>query len=333
MKLPIRILLILIVAGAGFGLFLHWSLHYRNTELDYPQHFDIKPGESLNDLLSDLQSRGLIRFPLGYKIYARLYPDISHIKAGEYVLDSALSGYQLLTKLRRGEVHHRRITIAEGSRLREIITLLDDSLGIPADTLWSIEHQPEKLRAITGLDITSLEGYLYPETYFFSKFQSYRDVITAMTDLFKQRILPIWEQRPPDFKLSLNETLTLASIIEKETSIRSELSLVSSVYHNRLKQRMKLQACPTVQYSLPHNKRLYEKDLLNPSPYNTYRYEGLPPGLICSPSPEAFQAAIHPAETEYLFFVAGSDHHHLFSKTFNEHTRKNRQTKISRSAP
>lgn len=331
MKLVLRIILISILGVSIIWLFTHQTLHYKNTRLIYPLSFDIKPGESLHELLSDLNDRELIRVPVLYKIYGRFRPSISQIKAGEYVLDSALSGYEILNKLKQGEIHYRKITIPEGDRLRDIFAQLTDSLGIPQDSLWTIEKHPEQIRELTGLDIVSLEGYLYPETYYFSKFQSPREVITAMTTLFKQRILPVWNHRPASFPFNLNESLTLASIIEKETSVRTEIRSVSSVYHNRLNQRMKLQACPTVQYILPHNKRLYEGDLLKPSPYNTYLNEGLPPAPICSPSLAAFEAALYPAKTEYLFFVAGTEGIHLFSRTFSEHSRKIAQIKKSRN--
>ena len=179
-----------------------------------------------------------------------------------------------------------------------------------------------------GIDAPSLEGFLFPDTYILLKTYTEQDVITVLVNQFKFHYNKVNKK---NVKLNMREVITMASIIQGEAMYKDEMEIISSVYHNRLKKNMLLQADPTIQYILPGKpRRLYNKDLVIDSPYNTYKYKGLPPGPINNPGLAAINAAVNPLETKYLYFVSNLEGRHIFSYTINEHNKAKHEMKRKR---
>ena len=227
----------------------------------------------------------------------------------------------LLQSLEQGKILCHKVTIPEGFIIWQIAGLLADQ-GLANKEKFIALASDQNMTKEFGLQAKTLEGYLYPDTYHFSKGLSEKSIITTMVQRFKSIIRPEWKKRCRDMDFTLHQIVTLASLIEKETSKRDEKFVVSAVYHNRLQQGIRLQCDPTIIYSLKNfNGNLTNKHLLIDSPYNTYRNYGLPPGPIANPGEESIQAALYPAKKDYCYFVSKNDGTHHFSRTLKEHNK------------
>jgi UPF0755 protein len=229
---------------------------------------------------------------------------------------------EILQRITSGQTVLHPITIPEGYRITEIATLLQ-SEGLANKEIFIQQTRDKDL--IKSLDISAenLEGYLFPETYHFSKFTQEKKIVKTMVATFKEKVLkPQLLKKAQESSLSWHKIITLASLIEKETGLDSERKIISSVFHNRLKKNMRLQTDPTVIYAIEKfDGNIRKRDLKIDSPYNTYRYKGLPPGPIANPGLKSIVAAISPIESEYLYFVSRKDGSHHFSPTLKEHNR------------
>jgi UPF0755 protein len=214
--------------------------------------------------------------------------------------------------------------------LREVADLVEQRLGIPADSFLAAAADSTLLRR-AGVTGRNLEGYLYPSTYYVPVGAGARDVVRQMLAQFEAAWQPTWEVRLESLGLTRHELVTLASIIEGEVRRDEDRPYVASVYHNRLRRGMRLQADPTVIYALGRRRRLFERDYQRPSPYNTYLIDGLPPGPIGQPSAASIEAALYPARTDFLYLVARPDGRHIFSRTLAEHRRAVREIRRSAS--
>lgn len=294
---------------------------------DTPSGFDTKdtlimvmPRQKLKTTSEILNQYRIIRKPLYFYIYARVTGYGMRIKAGEYLLSASMTPRQILDMLAAGRVYLHKITIPEGYNLKEIADVFAES-GLMEKSLFLKAAKNFKLDNSLKTETDSLEGYLFPDTYFFPKGVSAEKIITTMTNQFQQVFTPEMIQQAHKEGLSLHQAVTLASIIEKETSSDSERPIVSSVYHNRLKRGMRLESDPTVIYGIENfDGDITRKHLSTPTPYNTYTRHGLPPGPIASPGAKSLMAAVYPAQTDYLFFVSRKDKTHKFSRTFGEHS-------------
>lgn len=284
--------------------------------------FEVERGAGVSALARQLAEKGLIRsgpaFLAGYRLF--FYPRA--IKAGEYSLSSPARAKEVLNILVKGKVLLHAVTIPEGLTAQEIGPLVAPLL---AEGVEGFAAAFQETGIIAGLDpkAANLEGYLFPETYSFAKGVAAGEVVGAMVGQFRAVFDGLWAARPPRLRLSTREVVILASLIEKETSLAGEKSLVSAVFHNRLRLGMKLDCDPTIIYALKlrgaYDGRLGKKDMAMDSPYNTYRYAGLPPGPICNPGREALRAALFPADEEFLYFVSRNDGSHHFSRSYREH--------------
>jgi len=284
--------------------------------------FEVERGAGVSAVAGSLADRGLIRsepaFLAGYRLF--FYP--RRIKAGEYSLSSPARAKEVLDMLVKGKVLLHAVTIPEGLTAQEIGPLIAPLLAEGVEEFAAAFHETE---IITGLDpkAANLEGYLFPETYSFARGVPAEEAVGVMVGQFRAVFDGLWAARPPRLRLSNREVVILASLIEKETSVAEEKRLVSAVFHNRLHLGMKLDCDPTIIYALKlrgtYDGRLGKKDMTLDSPYNTYRYAGLPPGPVCNPGREALRAALFPAEEEFLYFVSRNDGSHHFSRTFAEH--------------
>ncbi len=281
----------------------------------------ITPGTTFPKIVQLLDEHNLIQSKRGFWLTAKVFGKSGKLQAGKYSISTGLSNFALLTTLSRGKVTAEWVTIPEGTRTFGIASLLSRSVGVDSSEFIELTKDSSLIAGIAP-GAPSLEGYLFPETYRLFWGISPRAAIEMMVQQFSEHLTDSLRTKMAELEMSLHDVITLASIIEGEASVDSERTIISAVYHNRLRKNMLLQACPTVQYIIPgHPRRLLNKDLEIDSPYNTYIYSGLPPGPVNNPGLASIQAALHPAAVEYLYFVAKGDGSHVFSRTMSAHLR------------
>jgi len=248
------------------------------------------------------------------------------IPAGIFAVKNAKNNYRIIKQLVRGNPEMIRITLLEGWTISQVTQAISESMNLSSEILSSLCYDEQFIIGL-GLEAISLEGYLFPDTYLFLESESdpkeiLRQIVTEFNSVYKDDL----RERTEQIGLTINEALTLASIIEGEAIFDSERAIISAVYHNRLKKGMPLQADPTIQYIIKDEpRRLSLSDLKIESPYNTYLYRGLPPGPIGNPGKASIVAALYPDDNDYLFFVARGDGYHTFTRTFDEHNQAKRE--------
>jgi len=287
----------------------------------------IPPGASMRTAADSLKKAGVIGSPKLFRVYAKLRRSDRQIKAGTYLLARDAGWGSVLTALRDGRGVVNILTVPEGFRMLQAESLMVAKLALSPDSIRAAVRDTALLRRL-GVPRGDLEGYLFPDTYFFPPGTPARVVVQAMVRRFEQRWKPEWTARLDTFALSRHDLITLASIIEEEAKVPSERAVIAAVYWNRLRRGMRLEADPTVQYALPKPQaRLLNRHLTVRSPYNTYRNIGLPPGPIAAPGIASIEATLFPANVPYLFFVAFPDGHHEFRVTLAEHQAASRQAR------
>ena len=278
---------------------------------------EVRAGTSFASFTDSLAVRGVIDKPNLFRVAARISGIDRQLHVGLYRFAPEDSPWNVLRRLARHEQIYLRFTVIEGSTLREMIPEISAQLDIPKDLLWAEVRDPERLARL-GIETEYLEGYLFPETYTVRWGADAAEVVDAMRGQFDT----VWEDISDSYAGSLtrHQAVTLASLIEAEARDGSERGTISSVFHNRLDRRMKLQCDPTVIYAMGGLDRpLMRKDWEYDSPYNTYRIRGLPPGPIGAPGRASLQAALYPGSTDYFYFVARGDGTHEFNLTLAEH--------------
>jgi UPF0755 protein len=291
--------------------------------------FTVPPRQRFDHIVDRLHDQGLIRYPLKLKIMGRMQNFDMKIIAGEYELSPVMTPGAIMQRLVSGNVRMVRLTVPEGLNIHQIADLVAQAGLGERDAFLSRAVDPD-LASRLNIPADSVEGYLLPETYFFSGDVGPEQIIRFMTAQFWAAFPPQWRERAGALGLSVHEIVTLASIIEKEASHPEERTLVASVFHNRLKKRMRLQSDPTVTYGvMDFSGRIRRKDLDRDTPYNTYRIDGLPPGPIASPGLASIRAALFPDETDYLYFVSREDGSHHFSTNLRDHNNAVRRYQIA----
>ena len=282
--------------------------------------FEIQPGMTLKQVALELSSLGLIRSPSAFQAIAYIQDKETQVMVGEFSLSPSMLPTEIILRITSGKTVPHPVTIPEGYRITEIAALLHEQ-GLGDPDVFIRETQDKHLIRSLGIPINSLEGYLFPETYHFSKFTPETKIIRTMVDTFKEQVSNVQlMQSAKESPLSWHEIITLASLIEKETGLDSERKMISSVFHNRLRKNMRLQTDPTVIYAIEQfDGNIRKRDLKIDSPYNTYRYKGLPPGPIASPGIKSIVAAMSPIESDRLYFVSRQNGSHHFSSTLKEH--------------
>jgi UPF0755 protein len=237
---------------------------------------------------------------------------------------------QVLDVLVDGKTYLHRITIPEGFTLKQIAEVLRTNELGQTDEFIALATDPQYVSSFE-INAQSLEGYLFPDTYYFPRSATTKMIIRKMVERFDEQFPAQWHDRAKALGRTVHEIVTLASIIEKETGAAFERPLIASVFHNRLKKKMRLESDPTVIYGIPNfDGNIKRKHLRALTPYNTYRIKGLPPGPIANPGREAIKAALYPDKTDYLFFVSKKDTTHHFSKTIQEHRKAVRKYQLRR---
>ena len=291
---------------------------------------EIRHGSTVKQISHQLYRKRLIHSPRLLQFLAQLNGSSRRLKAGIHPLDGQMTTWEVLLALERSRDVTQNVTILEGWHKIQIAAILSKKLNLNEKKLLSLMNSAAFCKTLS-LQAKDLEGYLLPETYNFPTTVSEQQVLRRMVEhclaVFDER----HQSRARELKMSIHEVITLASIIEGETSWDSERDTIAAVYHNRLKKGMRLQADPTVQYALPGEpRRLLYKDYDYDSPYNTYRHAGLPPGPINSPGRASIVAALFPADVNYLFFVASGEGGHVFTRTFQEHGAAKKRTATAR---
>lgn len=324
-------LLVLLLGAACWFLFA--SI---NTARSGPtERVIIERGSTFADVTDTLVARGIVTNRTWFKLLARIRGLDRVVQAGAYDFHAGETAWRVLNTLRSGRTAAVRFTVPEGLTLRELAALAGERLRIPAESVVAAALDSVTARAAVGAP--TAEGFLFPETYQVPVGSDARELVAIMTREFNEAWKPEWDDRAAAMGLSRREVVTLASIVEGEARVDSERAIIAGVYVNRLRIGMALQADPTVQYAIELNTgrpktRLFEKDYETPSPYNTYLHPGLPPGPINSPGLRSTEAALHSAQVPYLYFVAGPDGRHQFSRTYDEHLQAVARSRRARSS-
>ncbi len=291
-----------------------------NPDDTAPQSIEIMKESTLKRISIELQQRGFIKYawPLNYA--GRVSGKDRKIVAGEYEIRRSMSPTQLLEAITSGKPIERKVIVKEGVSIADIGQIVEDAGLLKKGAFDQALVDPSLIKA-SGSYNGQLEGYLFPETYIFSRPVSAKEIVTRMLKMGLERWPQTFSDRAEQLGMTRHQVLTLASIIEKETGVSEEQPRIASVFHNRLERGMPLQSDPTVIYGLRGNfdGNLTRAHLEMPTPYNTYTISGLPPGPIGNPGDSAIKAALYPEKTDYLFFVADGAGRHVFSATLEEH--------------
>lgn len=318
------VLALLLVLGCTGGYFWLDSAMKRPHAHTLNGVLVIEPGMGRKAIVNRLVEAGVLSEKVAVLVYLALNPQMGTMQAGEYRFDSPISALSVLEKLRRGEIATKQLTIPEGYDIYDVEEVLN---GLNGATRAEVREALQRGRLVADLDpnASTLEGYLYPDTYSYTSKTTPEQIVLAMLKRFRQVWTPERQKRAKELGMSLREVLTLASLIEEEAKLDEERPLISAVFHNRLKRGMKLDCDPSFIYAAKLED-VWDHNVNNPlhrkrnSPYNTYVVAGLPPGPISSPREKSIDAALYPATTDYLYFVvSGNEGRHKFSRTEAEH--------------
>jgi UPF0755 protein len=287
----------------------------------------LRPGYSTHRIAAELKSAGIIRSQRAFILWHYLHRSRS-LKAGEYRFEKSRSIIDVQNRLARGDVYFRTVVVPEGYTMFDIARAIEAAGLGPAEDFVKAAQSDTALIADLDPNAHSLEGYLFPETYQFSRMMNMQEMAAAMTKQFRQvanQIGLISKSDSPGPGHDLHSDVIMASIIEKETAVADERPLVASVYYNRLQKNIALDADPSIIYAEllagSYTGALHHDDMRFDSPYNTYTHPGLPPGPIANPGKSALEAAMHPAQSDYYYFVADAAGHHRFARTIEEHNK------------
>ena len=327
------IAIVLLVAAA----WLIWSLAIpkrpavpkaAQQAAEQPATVLLKPGWSSRRIATELKNEGVIRSTNAFLLLHAVR--MRRLKAGEYLFDHSENSIQIYDRLARGDIYFHTVVVPEGLNMFDIAGAIEAAgLGSSDDFLQAAEKNASLVHDLDP-QAHSLEGYLFPDTYRFTRAQTMQDIVTEMVRRFRQKarelsLIPEPGANTEDRRdiFFVHRVVTMASIVEKETGAPEERATVAGVYYNRLQRRIALQADPSVLYASlldgHYTGQIHRSDLEANSPYNTYKFPGLPPGPICNPGEASLKAAMHPANTNYLYFVSDNNGHHRFAATLDEH--------------
>jgi UPF0755 protein len=328
MRFLVRLVLVLIVLAlgvAGAGYFGFTRVHERFKGYSASEQFvEIPPGSSPASIGQRLVDAGIVRDPLTFRGAVWLSGRARELKAGQYRFDRPVTAMEVVDKLARGDVYRRLVTFREGLTIGDMARVYEEAELGRADEFEKAARDASAIRDLDP-DAADLEGYLFPDTYSLGRETPAATLVSLMVGSFKNAFTDELRAAARTHGLSVREVVTLASLVEKETAVGEERTLVAAVYLNRRKVGMPMQADPTVIYAMQragnYNGNIRREDLQIDSPYNTYRYPGLPPGPIAAPGVASLQAAANPAQVDYLYFVSRNHGSHVFARTLEEHNR------------
>jgi UPF0755 protein len=334
LKRTISILSVVLLAAllVLFGVYLNLIIYSDKpaSNKSLKKIFVVERGQKFIVTAEKLYKTGLIKHPLKFRALARLKRLDKRIQAGEYLLSPSMSPNIILKILAQGKVNLHKITIPEGWNIYQIAAIVEEAGFSEKDGFIQAATDSEFAHK-KAIDGDTFEGYLFPDTYYFSKDETPRKIISSMVERFWTKFKPEWIIRAQELGFTTHQVVILASIIEKETGAAFERPLISSVFHNRIKRNMRLESDPTVIYGInKFDGNLTRKHLQTPTPYNTYKKKGLPFGPITNPGLASLRAALYPADTDYLFFVSKRDTTHQFSTNLKDHNKAIRKYQLRR---
>ncbi|OPZ60861.1 MAG: putative aminodeoxychorismate lyase [Deltaproteobacteria bacterium ADurb.Bin510] len=314
----------LTLALAALVLLMGYAYLNRQSDAELPAagvKVTIEPGSSLFTIARQLEAAGVIADARCFSLVAIMTGKMRKLQAGTYEFKEPLRPGAVLEILTSGKVMYYKLTIPEGANIYDIADMVAASGRISRREFLAAALSPATARRF-GIDAPSMEGFLYPETYYLTDDTDTLKLMERMVAQFRDFYPPAYQERARVLGLSTLEVITLASMIEKEAVDPADKPLISSVFHNRLKQNMRLQSDPTAVYGIPDFKgRIYPRHLRRQSAYNTYRHRGLPPGPICNPDRDSIKAALYPTASPYLYFVATGGGRHTFTTSLEDHNR------------
>jgi UPF0755 protein len=314
-----RVILYLIAVIFVFCVLL---LNYSTSSIDKRNVnvlVDIPTGSSFLEVTEILNRAGLIKYRIFFYSLTVIKNARRHIRAGEYEFNTSLTPNAIIEKLIRGDIKKYKVTIPEDFSLKEIVDRLKEYKLIDEDDFLEMAGDEDFLKSL-NIQVDSIEGYLFPDTYFFDRSMSPRQIMKIMVSQFWKKITPEMIKRAEEMKLDVHKLVTFASIIGKESGNDAEKPMISAVFHNRLRKRMRLQSDPTSVYDLDSFEgKVLRSHLRRKSPYNTYVIKDLPPGPIANPGVASLKAVLYPAPVNYLYFVSKKDGSHFFSASLSEH--------------
>lgn len=326
-----KLLWLILIAAVAAGGWFAWAIV--TPVMPAGQTFVmLRPGYSTRRIATELKNAGVIRSREAFILW-HYYHHGRSLKAGEYLFDKPSNIIDIQKRLRRGDVYFHTVVVPEGFTMFDIARAIEAAGLGPADDFLKVAQNDTALIADIDPQAHSLEGYLFPDTYQFTRMMTMPEMAGAMVKQFRQVALQIGlisnvvgvAGDPPASNLSPHEVVTMASIVEKETAVPEERPEVASVYYNRLEKHIALDADPSIIYAElvagTYQGALHHADMSFASSYNTYRHAGLPPGPIANPGRSSLEAAMHPAQTEFYYFVADAQGHHRFARTIEEHNK------------
>lgn len=323
-------LVIISVLLAGVWGWVGFFLNHRSPETVIVY---FESGASLRRISRELKREKVVSSAFLFEWYSRILGSGKSLKSGEYEFAEDSKAGDIFRMMVEGRVKFYPLTIPEGLTINETGRILI-SRNITNEAEWRLLVRDSKLIASLGISADTLEGYLFPDTYFVERRSTAADLAKNMAVLFKKKVSHDMLMRAEGMGLTLHQWVTLASIVEKETAVAGERPVVAAVFLNRLKKNMPLQTDPSVIYGIPDfDGNLKKSDLSRDTPYNTYLHTGLPPGPVCSPGLDSLRAVLQPAQNDFLYFVSKGDGTHHFSKTIGEHIKAVDYYQLHRGLP
>ena len=326
---------IIIVILIGTFVFVQIAPYNRNNKQD--RVIEIPKGANINTISDVLYENQLIKNKTLFKLVAKVSNKTPQFKAGKYLLNQSYSNNDIVNLLASGKIYHDgiKITIPEGSTSKEIVSILVEKKLGTKDIYEELINNPKEFYVefsfLNQDDITSLEGFLYPETYYFDEKYSEKEVLTKMLAMFDNIYNDDFKKKQKEMNMTLSEVVNLASIVEKEAVLDEDRSIIASVFYNRLDIDMPLQSDATIQYIFEERKKIVTyNDLKIDSPYNSYKNKGLPPTPISNPGVRSIEGVLYPDETKYLYFVAKMDGGNNYSETYEQHLKYEAEYKAER---
>lgn len=328
MRILLRLVLVLVIlaaiaAGASYSGFHKVHEDFKGYSGE-EQFVDIPPGAGPASIADRLVAAGVVQDPIVFRGALWLTGRDRQLKAGEYRFDQPMSAVEVVDKIARGDVYRRVVTFREGLTIAEMSKVYEQS-GLGAAVDFARAAKDASLIKDLDADATDLEGYLFPDTYSLPRETTAEKLVVQMVGTFRRVFNAALQDAARQQKLTVRQVVTLASLVEKETAVAEERPVVAAVYLNRQRIGMPMQADPTVIFAMQragrYNGNIRRDDLELDSPYNTYKYPGLPPGPIAAPGKASLEAAVRPADVKYLYFVSRNDGSHVFATTLDEHNR------------
>jgi UPF0755 protein len=321
-RLAGRVSRYVILCFAIIVLFFVLLINYSTNPIDKKNMtilVDIPTGSSFLKVTEILNQAGLIKSRFFFYSLSIKKKAIRSIRAGEYEFNTSLTPSAMIDKLLRGEIKNYKVVIPEDLSLREIAVILGKDKLINKEDFFALARDEDFLESL-GVKADSIEGYLFPETYFFDRSMSTRQIMKIMVSQFWKKVTPEMIKRAGDLRFNVHQLVTFASLIGKESGDDAEKPMISAVFHNRIRKKMRLQSDPTAVYDLDNFEgKITRSHLRRNSPYNTYLIKGLPPGPIANPGVASLKAVLYPASVNYLYFVSKKDGTHYFSSSLDVH--------------